>query len=299
METTDLSALLPEDVLAGVLRRLSPRGVATCRCVCKPWRAVIDGHTLLRAELLPLSLAGILVNFHGLYTTEFFSRPSTNSYAFVKNDGCLTSDHAGAGHLPSAVVTDHCNGLLLIDSDGQRVVVNPATGWRAQVPPGPPPRVDADSFDVGHLVYDPTISPHYEVFLFPRFRYKRDPEDFCPGPDSYDPMVEQSKEGFSPSSWAKYEYDPMVVEQSEDFSTSSWAKYEYDPVVEQSEWPPSPCVLRVFSSKMERWEERSFIREGKAAGTIADMRMDCPEDRNAVYWREALYVHCQTDFVMR
>jgi hypothetical protein len=89
-----------------------------------------------------------------------------------------------------------------------------------------------------------------------------------------------------------------MVEQSEGiFSPSNWAGY--DPMVEQSEWPPSPCVLRVFSSKTERWEERSFIREGNASGTIADMRLDWPEDRNAVYWREALYAHCQTDFVMR
>ncbi|OEL29997.1 hypothetical protein BAE44_0008978 [Dichanthelium oligosanthes] len=53
-------------------------------------------------------------------------------------------------------------------------------------------------------------------------------------------------------------------------------------MVEQSEWPPSPCVLPVFSSKFERWEERAFTREGKAAGAIADMRLDWPEDRNAL-----------------
>lgn len=51
-------------------------------------------------------------------------------------------------------------------------------------------------------------------------------------------------------------------------------------------WPPSPCVFRVFSSKTERWEERSFVREGKAASTIADMRLVVPTARlrNAVYW---------------
>ncbi|RLN17810.1 hypothetical protein C2845_PM02G03010 [Panicum miliaceum] len=103
----DLSALLPEDVLAGVLRRLAPRGLATSRCVCKAWHALVDAHRLLRPELLPRSLAGILVNFHGLYVTEFFSRPSTDSYVFVKHDedGALAS-HAGYHPSPSAVVRD-------------------------------------------------------------------------------------------------------------------------------------------------------------------------------------------------
>jgi hypothetical protein len=45
---------LPEDMLAGVLRCLSPRSLAVCRCVCKAWHGVIDGHRLLRADLLPL-----------------------------------------------------------------------------------------------------------------------------------------------------------------------------------------------------------------------------------------------------
>ncbi|CAN6287279.1 unnamed protein product [Urochloa humidicola] len=170
METTDLPAQLPEDVLAGVLRRLAPRGVATSRCVGKAWRAVVDAHALLRAELLPRSLAGILVNFHGLFVTEFFSRPGSaaDSYVFVKHDGDLTSN---SGYYPRpAIVTGHCNGLLLIDGDGH-MVVNPATGWCARLPPSPAPRMDEDSFDVRHLVYDPAISPHYEVFLLPRFRY--------------------------------------------------------------------------------------------------------------------------------
>ena len=64
MARDDLSALLPEDVLAGVLRLLAPLGLATSRCVCKAWRGVVDAHSLLRPELLPRSLAGVLVNFH-------------------------------------------------------------------------------------------------------------------------------------------------------------------------------------------------------------------------------------------
>ncbi|KAI5007738.1 hypothetical protein ZWY2020_008786 [Hordeum vulgare] len=60
----------------------------------------------------------------------------------------------------------------------------------------------------------------------------------------------------------------------------------------ESEWPPSPFVLPVYSSETKRWEERSFVRQGNAAGTIADL---LEEDRlglkrYGVYLRGALYV---------
>jgi hypothetical protein len=64
----DLSALLPDDVLADVLRRVAPRGLAASRCACKAWRALIDAH-----HLLPLPLAGFLINFDGVHITELFS----------------------------------------------------------------------------------------------------------------------------------------------------------------------------------------------------------------------------------
>uniref|UniRef100_K4AMH4 F-box domain-containing protein n=1 Tax=Setaria italica TaxID=4555 RepID=K4AMH4_SETIT len=110
-----------------------------------------------------------------------------------------------------------------------------------------------------YLVYDPAASPHYQVFSVTRFLCKREPGNVF--------------------------YDRP--------------KYKLDPVVEQSEWPPSVYTLHVFSSRTGRWEERSFVREGEAAGTVADMRHMPHEKRNAVYCRGALYVHCQTDFVMR
>uniref|UniRef100_K4AKN0 F-box domain-containing protein n=1 Tax=Setaria italica TaxID=4555 RepID=K4AKN0_SETIT len=53
---------------------------------------------------------------------------------------------------------------------------------------------------------------------------------------------------------------------------------ELDPQVEQSQWPPSPCMLHVFSSTSARWEERSFVRQGEAAGTIADRDCTMPVD---------------------
>ncbi|CAM0901600.1 unnamed protein product [Alopecurus aequalis] len=68
--------------------------------------------------------------------------------------------------------------------------------------------------------------------------------------------------------------------------------------VEGWEWPPSPMMLQVYSSATNGWEERSFVRQGEALGTIADMQAPWPGDQQyAVYWRGHLYVH--HNFIMR
>ena len=72
----DVAPSLPDDLMADVLRRLPPRGLAASRCVCKSWRRVVDGRRLLRPDLLPLSLGGIFLNFHDLSTAQFLSRPT-------------------------------------------------------------------------------------------------------------------------------------------------------------------------------------------------------------------------------
>ncbi|KAM0822884.1 hypothetical protein ACQ4PT_071216 [Festuca glaucescens] len=68
-------ARLPDDVLANVLRRVPPRWLAASRCVCRAWRDAVDGRRLLRADLLPLSLAGLFIHFDGHKFPEFLARP--------------------------------------------------------------------------------------------------------------------------------------------------------------------------------------------------------------------------------
>ncbi|GJN39788.1 hypothetical protein PR202_gb28930 [Eleusine coracana subsp. coracana] len=113
---------------------------------------------LLRAELLPTSLGGILVQFNNLEHTELFSSPSCAADADIVS-GNLT-------YTPDITVKDHCNGLLLL----HRSVANPATKQWACIPLQPPPRMDREAFyEDPYLVFDPTVSPcHYEVFLIPR-----------------------------------------------------------------------------------------------------------------------------------
>ncbi|CAD6213977.1 unnamed protein product [Miscanthus lutarioriparius] len=253
-------APLPDDVLADVLRRLPPRGLAASRCVCKSWLAVVDTRRLLRADLLPISVGGFFMNFHNYYISEFFAPLSdgasiSGKHNYLPEAGCLSWGY----------VDDHCNGLVLLhdytDNGGKICcVLNPATRWLAPVPPCPlPPTEIKHTFQVKYLAYDPTESTDYEVVSVTRFGWVNKP-----GGCLYD--------------------------------TSRDAVY---PEIEQSEWPPSVCILHVFSSRTGQWEERSFARQGDSMGTVSGMRHWPGEQRNAASWRGVLYVHCQTDYVMR
>ena len=233
----DETQRLPDDALAGVLGRLAPRGIATSRCVCKAWRDIIDARRILRADLLPRSLAGIFINFRSLYYSEFFCRPPPSEGQLGVRERLVYSADA------------HCNGLLFLDDR----VANPATGWESPLlPPRPPKSLGMEwCIDDEYLVFDPTTtSPHcYQVFLVPRI--------------------------------------PFIMDRIE-------------PNVLESEWPPSSYVVRVFSSVNGRWEEETFIRQWPAAGTVADLRAYVsPDYHQNVYWRGALYVHCEKYFVIR
>jgi hypothetical protein len=248
----DLTRLLLDDVLAEVLRRLAPRSLAASRCVCKAWQAVIDTRHLLRADLLPLSLDGIIIEFRMQVYSEFFSRPPTPTCPSISGtfEHLLTTDAWGK-------TTDHCNGLLLLSAyrrhDGKKVyrrsgeyVANPAKVWAAPLPPCPSPcfATPGDYYNK-YLVFDPTVSAHYEVFSVPHL-FRRNIE-----------------------------------------------------VPEKPEWPPSTLIMRVFSSVSQRWEERSFSREGEPARLTTVVQFCKEEKRYAVNWRGSLFVHCEKDFVMR
>ncbi|KAK1645670.1 hypothetical protein QYE76_063475 [Lolium multiflorum] len=158
MAAAALLLLLPEDVLADVLGRLPPRLVAASRCVCKTWRDIVDGHRLLRLDL-PHTVDSIILNLYGLKSSRFLTRPSRGSATSADLDGTVSGklDHLGD---PSAYVSDHCNGLLLIHD----CVVNPATGQLARLPKCPFPSMGASSYTNKFLAFDPVVSPYYELF---------------------------------------------------------------------------------------------------------------------------------------
>ncbi|TVU45646.1 hypothetical protein EJB05_05137, partial [Eragrostis curvula] len=158
---------LPQDALAAILSRLAPRGLAVSRCICKEWRATVDARCNLRKDLLPVSLGGIFFSLYYYYeptASAFFARPSMAR----KIAGKLDSYYVGTEYPESfAYILSSCNGLLLLYGG---YVVNPATRQSASLPPYPPLpdgfeglRFDNDMY----IVFDPTVSPHYEVLLLP------------------------------------------------------------------------------------------------------------------------------------
>ncbi|XP_037450488.1 F-box protein At5g07610-like [Triticum dicoccoides] len=157
-------AVLPDDALVEVLRRLAPHSLATSRLVCSAWRDTID--TRLRGHLLSRSVRGIFINFTRLRFSEFFSRPTTGPTICE-----------GLDFLPctGVKVMDHCNGLLLCSGLRHECdkalphdyVVNPATRRWTRLPQCPCPHM-AGFDQSAYLAFEPGVSLHYEVFLIPR-----------------------------------------------------------------------------------------------------------------------------------
>ncbi|XP_025797776.1 uncharacterized protein LOC112877643 [Panicum hallii] len=66
-------------------------------------------------------------------------------------------------------------------------------------------------------------------------------------------------------------FDPAASTHFEVVSIDRLLYMPDQTAIQASEWPPSPCTMLVFSSRTWQWEERSFLREGEAAGTLDDV----------------------------
>ncbi|TVU06973.1 hypothetical protein EJB05_47011, partial [Eragrostis curvula] len=256
---------LPADSIADVLRLLPLRSLAAARRVCKGWRDIIDAHALLLPylRLLPYSLRGVFINYIAHERPHLFARPSSSS-TFPKIDGLLSFLPID-GEDNWSEVLDQCNGLVLCLIDWGVYVCNPATRRWTLLPQLPGGSIGTSC---AYIAFDPIVSPHYEVFVIPDVPADEE--------DQQQPVEE-------PSSVDKGNKEP-----------------DDDPC-RLMEWPPSPWILKVFSSQTGLWEDRSFLREGPPAGTVQDMRSDRKlnwiHGFYAVYKNGALYVHCKGAFV--
>ncbi|XP_052137095.1 uncharacterized protein LOC127755455 [Oryza glaberrima] len=255
---------VPDDAFAEILGCLPPKSLAVARCVCKPWRELVDGRGLLLRRLLPRSVDGVLFNYVGHHRPHLLSRrrPSSSSSSVPAScgggrvDGDLTAS-VPAGDRAWWAVVDHRDGLLLCDVYwGSRLFVcNPATRRWATLPQPPPEREPGGACAAGkYLAFDPAVSRHYEVLLIPALPEKaaEDAVDGDEGAAAYPSM----------------------------------------------EWPPSPYKVEVFSSETGRWVERVFVREegGEAAATttVEDMKsweytFARPRQGYSVFWKGALF----------
>ncbi|CAN6317242.1 unnamed protein product [Urochloa humidicola] len=270
--------LLPADVLADVLSRLPPRAIAVSRGVCKRWRAVADADARCQQQLRATELGGFFVRTNESYITpSFFVRPSMahriagdlEHYMVMAMDRADDYPYSDHYYYHGPEITDCCNGLLLLEG---HVVVNPATGKWAHVPPYDPDLPEEHEQESGEegeeheqetgeessvvvylcpfLVFDPMLSPHYQVVYIkspPRARGKL-PEG-------------------------------------------------------RQHWPPPVYVAYVYSSRTGRWEQRPLVRDDQGdTGTVASVELGPELWRTQAYrganWHGALYVFW-SDCIMR
>ncbi|CAM0879473.1 unnamed protein product [Alopecurus aequalis] len=250
----DLTALLPEDVLLDVLGRHNPRSLAAYRCVCKAWRAVVDDHNLLRTDLLPISLDGVFLQLRNPGLP--FQQMEHRMPVLFSRRSTLRKIPAMLGHL-KAPSRSKCN--MSWSCNGLIMlggdVFNPATLERARLPEEPDLCVPACGNCVRHA---------YLVF---------------------DPAVSLHYEVISVPDipWDELPTGHICKNLCKD-----------NEEVSAMEWPPTSYIMHVFSSKTREWKERPFVREGEAAGTVADCRSKEKYPRNyAAYWHGALYVLCE------
>ncbi|KAF7055136.1 hypothetical protein CFC21_062704 [Triticum aestivum] len=306
---------LPEEMLADILRRVPARHLAACRRVCGYWRATIDAGRLVLPHLLPGAPSGAFVNMpEASRGTYFFARGGPT--------GGVDTRLADAPTRWCTAFLDHCNGVLMCEaSEGTRFVYNPATRRSAVLPPAP----RAEPWGVAsaaYLVFDPFVSLHHEVLLLPELPGEPQPPEPTDPPPL--PPFNVARLFFAD---AESSPPPQIVTDEEDWLSSDSEDeprklarprqrehIEAKDTLGLMEWPPSPYVVQVFSSETGRWDDRAFFREGAAAGTVADMWSDplsssyvmgfylpdCgPRRRDAVYWRQSLYVHCRGGFIIR
>ncbi|RLN33271.1 hypothetical protein C2845_PM03G18680 [Panicum miliaceum] len=232
-------------------------------------------------------MRGIFVNYVGQDLPYLFSRPER---AALRVDAELRF----LKPIDSGVVVHHCNGLLLFQNGHTLYVCNPATRRWARLPPWP-----EGTGDAAYLVFDPTVSLHYEVISFSEV--PRKPKI------PIQPCIRQP-------SWCQEGFHEYTAEEMKGLLSSLRARYDQGVEVEikgTAEWPPSSYMAQVFSSKTGRWEERTYVREDDVAVTLSDVWSDPwgPDSleastyrvrrRNTVHWRGAFYLHCHGGFVMR
>ncbi|PAN09324.1 hypothetical protein PAHAL_2G014800 [Panicum hallii] len=136
-------------------------------------------------------------------------------------------------------------------------VANPATRRQAPLPPCPPSpegTVGSSCYSDRYLVFDPTVSAHYQVLLLPH--------------------------RFPDKEKVKAKIGEGMVES-----------------------PPSPWMIQVFSSRTQRWEDRSIVREGEAIAAAdllqSSLQQPIMPHYYAACWHGALYLHFNDDFLMR
>ncbi|KAL6653084.1 hypothetical protein ACP70R_012009 [Stipagrostis hirtigluma subsp. patula] len=221
-----------------------------------------DAHALLvpHRRLLSQSVHGVFINYIDHPRPHLFARPSPASSMGARVDGML-------GFLPDDVtdiwwsVLDHCGGLVLCDMERKGLCVcNPATRRWTVVPPSTMAYRDCAGT---YLVFDPAVSPHYEVFKLTQIPEK--------------PFVGQNSEPYGDDGIHRLMEWPPKLWKMNVFSSRT------------GQW-------------LERVFVREGGLAGALQDMLLDPLDESSHglcQGYAVYWQDALYVHYRRSFITR
>ncbi|KAK1669881.1 hypothetical protein QYE76_058040 [Lolium multiflorum] len=153
----DKAICFPYDLLLDILARLPAPPLASCRRVCRDWRAIVDTHDLLLPYYFPRR------DFRGIFVTKSGCRSVCSFFGPVScdNDGYYKPISRRPVYPHMATIGNHCNGLLFLEDQGNYYVFNPATARYACLPcPSTKRHIGAMT-----LAFDPAVSLHYDVYL--------------------------------------------------------------------------------------------------------------------------------------
>ncbi|CAN6373379.1 unnamed protein product [Urochloa humidicola] len=256
---------LPDDVLEDVLSRLAPRSHAVSRRVCKTWRGVIDERQLL------FRLSHLLPHsVRGLFVNYI--------------------DHDRPHFLARPAPGPAADGSPRINGKFSFMAREKSFFWHYILDHCNGLVLNSINEHVGdsEIMYVCNPTTQRWVRLPPHHNYCQrhmQRNTFL----VFNPAV-------SPEQWeilmAPLEPQEKVVK---DMELEDW----------MMQWPPAMWGWSILSSTAMEWEEKVFVREGEAAGNVADLLTHDLDDkydprwRYGVYCQGALYVHCHGEFISR
>ncbi|KAM0905797.1 hypothetical protein ACQ4PT_017108 [Festuca glaucescens] len=178
-DRNDKAICFPYDLLLDILARLPAPPLASCRRVCRDWRAIVDTHDLLLPYYFPRrDFPGIFVTKSGCRSVcSFFGPLSSHKERYCKP----SSRRPVYPHM--ATIGNSCNGLLFLEDQGNYYVFNPAMARYARLPcPSTKRCIGAMT-----LAFDPAVSLHYDVYLLHEDKLVKD-WDGVPSPKKVVPL---------------------------------------------------------------------------------------------------------------
>ena len=200
---------LPEEIIIDVLSRLPAKSVGRCRCVSKPWRALLSRPKFIRAHLDRSrnlgqeSLIFISESQYALFSVSLDSAQQVFDEITISATKLSFADHPDSWVRVYAT----CDGLVLVGGkEHKKFVLNPVTREIREVPPSPFALDPGACFIMHGLGYD-SVSDDYKIVTLSFY----DTDNDCgydPATDDYCTEMFVNVYSLKSNSWRRAESSP-------------------------------------------------------------------------------------------